>query len=285
MAQINTDTLNPYPDTFISYDEFKACGGQSSFEDFSLSSVLSLICNYCDKNLLDLVMRRGYDLNAPRQPTPLLHYMVWISRHKQERTLDFMAYLIDKGADIELRSQDRRTPLLEAVWNEDIAQVKFYLERGAQIFVQDKLEKNPFAMAAAIDEKRGLAIFEALLQSSQFDWGQALHFHVEPQSISPRPRFAHTLCLLTYKDKISSVDKILSYIPNEKTLAVLQAQMIEYGYDRDFPALQRSVEARQRVFDIHKENADLSQTIPLPATPVASDLPSKNKQRPSTLKI
>lgn len=57
---------------------------------------------------------------------------------------DRVTLCLKKGADINTRASDGRTPLMRAVWKENAAMTRFLVQRGANILLRDNAGKNAF---------------------------------------------------------------------------------------------------------------------------------------------
>jgi len=64
----------------------------------------------------------------------VLHAAIW-----REQTLDIVMELVELGADVNARGEDRFTPLHVAVSNERLDIVNLLLDQGADLFATDEL--------------------------------------------------------------------------------------------------------------------------------------------------
>ncbi len=57
--------------------------------------------------------------------------------------------LINKGANINVKDENGRTPTMLATYNNDVATAKVLIEAGANVNIQDDMKNNPFLYAGA----------------------------------------------------------------------------------------------------------------------------------------
>lgn len=110
------------------------------------STLLEYAVSTGDKNLVELIVDRGADLNATtRGFTPLMS-AAWNGR------VEIMRILIKSGADINARDDYGRTPLMLAVSHNKVEAVKLLLAKGAE---KNLRESDGYtALDIGIKEKR-----------------------------------------------------------------------------------------------------------------------------------
>src|SRR5947209_7848710 len=59
-----------------------------------------------------------------------------------------IALCLQKGADINARSAQQRTPLMMAVWKENPDMVEYLLKKGPALFLKDSDGKNAYDLIA-----------------------------------------------------------------------------------------------------------------------------------------
>ncbi len=102
-----------------------------------------------DKNLFELLLRRGARINGrPESPAPI-HYAIFTQRP------EFLRLLVDKGADVNARDNTGDTPLTAAAKRGDVASIRYLLDHGAERNV-----KNNEGLIA-LDHARRLGHLEA----------------------------------------------------------------------------------------------------------------------------
>ncbi|TAL37257.1 MAG: ankyrin repeat domain-containing protein [Alphaproteobacteria bacterium] len=86
--------------------------------------------------------------------------------------------LIQKGADINARNDQGRTPLMAAVWKDSVEMVRLLLEFRPKLFVKDNSGKNAFDLIASVRDANAKAAITGLLLG-------ALPDHVRNKAVGP----------------------------------------------------------------------------------------------------
>lgn len=73
---------------------------------------------------------------------------------------------LKKGADINARNTSGRTPLMEAVWKESPARVRYLINKGAALFLKDSSNRTAFDLNKETrDSSAKLEISQILLRA------------------------------------------------------------------------------------------------------------------------
>jgi ankyrin repeat protein len=141
----------------------------------------------------ELLLKHGADINAPdRQGHSPLHVALLTGRTQvadmfirkgavfepdellREATLggvsdrDVVDFLVRRGADVDHRGPDGRTPLIIAIENDDRLMTKLLLSRGADVNLQDAAGRRPLAVATPLGNQ---AIIRLLRKNGAVDGG------------------------------------------------------------------------------------------------------------------
>jgi ankyrin repeat protein len=97
------------------------------------------------KNILALYLDGGGDINVRNiVGVPLLNELIY-SHH--DNSAELVNFLINRGADVNVKSDDATTPLMMASDNDNIDCVQILLEFGANIDIKDEFNFTALAYA------------------------------------------------------------------------------------------------------------------------------------------
>jgi ankyrin repeat protein len=98
--------------------------------------------------ILELLVKRGVDVNTRRNGQTLLHGAV------RSGDTDFAIYLLEFGADVNLADKTKETPLIAAVLRKSLAFVELVLEYGANPMVIDADGATPLLIAVRMQQTK-----------------------------------------------------------------------------------------------------------------------------------
>lgn len=153
--------------SMLEYDVYK------EFFDCGHDHPIHKACVYCDKKVLDLLLKKGDDVNRLsywNKQTPLIYackekILPGYSAHDEnfiKRKLDNISFLIEKGADLNIVDKDKKTALHYAVENKNIEETEFLIKKGANLNIKDNEGKTPLFYAIYEESKK---IVELLLKN------------------------------------------------------------------------------------------------------------------------
>lgn len=254
-----------YPDTYISKEEFEALDTTNQKKEFALPAIILALFQSHNRELLDLMVERGYNLN--NYTWSLLH---GLTMYKSPEALEFAKYVLTKGADIEL-IKSGRTPLLDALYWKNIEQIKMYIEQGANIFAKLlPMEEEALIQIAHNEKLCTKELFTTLVASSHFNWDKLLT-QTTKRLNSEAPNIIMALNKLCEKKQFDCVEVLINSIPSRQTLHKVEkafGALLNYSPYKGFELI---VSQREKELLIIEEKASLEQIVPAsPETAVAA---------------
>jgi hypothetical protein len=120
-------------------NEYKQSSINSLFESLKYEETIKC------KNILALYLDGGGNINIRNiEGIPLINYIIY---SHIGNVSPLVQLLINRGADINIKSDDRLTPLMIAADQDDFSSVKLLIEAGADLNIKDKFNFTALAYA------------------------------------------------------------------------------------------------------------------------------------------
>lgn len=173
---------------------------QSTFKKFPLHEAVK------DNNFENV--KKIFEVNKNTNPNHLdqeritpLHYAVYLWLHGNP--LDIVAYLLEKGANINATDNKGATVIHYAVGHNQIEKVKYLLEHGAHIDQTNRDGETPLYTACTLDKP---AMIEYLLEHGANIDSRCIEGKTPLNAAASRDNFLAIKCLLKHGSNINQRD-------------------------------------------------------------------------------
>lgn len=200
-----------------------------------------------NEQMYKLLIDNGADVNGPQSQVKAspLH---WAITHNDG---DFIKYLVESGADINLRDAGGTTPLNASIYNSNMDYMKTLIELGADL--------SSFT-------KKGEPLLFHLIILKKYDFMDVLLASgSDPLLENPRGISIYEFCTASGDSK--ALEVLLKYLPHEKASTVLGDALIVSMYKIDSTSASRLIECGADVNHLNREGIS-----PLIASVIEGDI-------------
>ncbi len=114
-------------------------------EEAKINENLILVVTSKDWEIAKNLINKGADVNQLIEEKPILHHAVF------SREIDFVKFLLEKGAKVNVVDSKGNTALVEAIFNENEKAIDIFLEAEVDVNIGRNHEK-PLLLAVGLDD-------------------------------------------------------------------------------------------------------------------------------------